>query len=97
MRSRSWIIAAVIGVAGIAGLGVALGRATGSSCCAPRATNPASATATITLHIDGVTCASCTIGIRKVLKQLDGVGKVTTTETDAVVSIRSGADRGRDR
>lgn len=86
MRVRSWIIAAVIGVTGTAGLGIALGRATGSSCCAPRATNPANATATITVHVDGVTCASCTIGIRKALKQLDGVGKVTMNGTDAGVS-----------
>lgn len=86
MRLPSWIIAAVIGVAGTAGLGLAVGRATGSSCCAPRATNPASGTATVTVHIDGVTCASCTIGIRKALTQLKGVGKVTMNETDAVVS-----------
>lgn len=86
MRTRSWIIAGVIGVTGTAGLGVALGRVTGSSCCAQRSSNPASAAATITIHIDGVTCASCTIGIRKALKQLDGVARVTMTETDAVVA-----------
>jgi len=37
---------------------------------------PAAADAKLAVSVEGVSCASCTLGIRRALKKLDGVKKV---------------------
>ena len=34
---------------------------------------------TVTLHVEGMTCAGCVLGVRKVLTKLDGVSKAEVT------------------
>ena len=44
-------------------------------------------TTTVTLSVEGMTCASCSVAVRTVLKRLDGVkeAKVNLSEKNAVV------------
>lgn len=94
MRLGTWILAGVVGVAGVTGIGFAAAR--GTSCCVPNAAAvPMSANAnapatvagvsTISLSIEGMTCASCAIGVRRALKSVDGVADVKMIENGAVV------------
>lgn len=85
MRTVNWVVAGVLGVSGAAGLGVVMTRATNGSCCAPRSANATHATSVVTVQIEGVTCASCAVGIRGALAKLDGVSHVTMEQTSAVV------------
>lgn len=39
--------------------------------------SPAAASATATLHVEGMTCASCSVAIKTALGKLDGVASVT--------------------
>jgi copper chaperone CopZ len=52
------LIAATLGLAGFGPAGAA---------------EPAAAEATVTIPIDGVGCASCTLAVRRALQKLDGV------------------------
>jgi mercuric transport protein len=46
-----------------------------------------SSTATVTLNVEGMTCAACSVAVKTVLKRLDGVkqAKVNFAEKNAVV------------
>lgn len=60
-----------------------------SPSCAPstRAGDVAAiAQQTATLAIEGMTCASCSVTVRMVLKDLDGVGEVTIRDARARVA-----------
>lgn len=52
---------------------------------APNAKAPT--TTTVTLSVEGMTCASCSVAVKSVLKRLDGVkeAKVNLSEKNAVV------------
>lgn len=41
----------------------------------PAVISPVTDAKTITLHVDGMTCGGCVIGVRKVLTRLNGVSK----------------------
>ncbi len=58
-------IVLAISVLGTAVLAVAIGRA--------RAEGTAAGSATVSLHVEGMTCASCKVAVRTALSKLDGV------------------------
>lgn len=76
---------------------VALGAALALSACSSTnasAQAPAEKTAsaqTVTLTVEGMTCASCSVAVRTALKKLDGVkdAKVSTSEKRAVVEYEA--------
>lgn len=57
-----------------------------------RAQVPATASRTVTLHIDGMDCPACTTAVRIALKKLDGVeeAKVSYSDKQAVVEYTPG-------
>lgn len=50
---------------------------TGTAPSSTEATTPATATSTASLHVEGMTCASCSVAIKVALGKLDGVVSVT--------------------
>ncbi len=90
MRIKTLVMAGALGVFGAGGLGYVIAHTSGASCCAPRVAHaeaaPPSATAkSVTLHIEGVSCASCAVGIKRALRALEGVSDVQMTDKSAVV------------
>ena len=74
---KNWGFIGIIGALALTGIGVS-----GSICCPARAeaAPPKEAAAgikTATLSVEGMTCASCTVTVRTVLKKLDGVKDAT--------------------
>jgi copper chaperone CopZ len=76
----------------LASLGVGIGLAM-CPCCSTKAGAEASPTQTsptvssVTLTVEGMTCASCSVAVRTALKRLDGVrdARVSVEEKRAVV------------
>ena len=64
------IAALAIGASGLA--------APATSTAASAVSQPAPSPAKLTLSVEGVSCASCTLSIRRALRKLEGVKKVET-------------------
>ena len=58
----------------------------------PDQEQPAEALTTATFHVTGMTCGGCEVGVRRVVKKLDGVEEVEAShrEETAVVTYRAG-------
>lgn len=56
--------------------GCALPSADAGPARAAEPASPAAASATTTLHVEGMTCASCAVAIKTALGKLDGVASV---------------------
>ncbi len=68
----------VLGTAALAVARIATGRARAED---------AAGSATVSLHVEGMTCASCKVAVRTALSKLDGVkgAKVDVTKKSAIV------------
>jgi periplasmic mercuric ion binding protein len=79
----------IMRTAAAVGLGALTVFSTFSSRVFARAPNAKArpSTATVTLSVEGMTCASCSVAVKTVLKRLDGVkeAKVNLSEKNAVV------------
>lgn len=60
-------------VLGVSALGIAALAVTHIATGHARAEGPAAGSATVSLHVEGMTCASCKVAVRTALSKLDGV------------------------
>lgn len=87
MKKATAVFVLLFASLGLAGFANAGGR-----CCAIRQASPAKVSAAsekvATLHIEGMTCGSCAIAVRRVLRGVDGVkdAQVSYEEKKGVVT-----------
>ncbi len=85
MKTNSTVLAVtVLGMAALAVVHLAAGRA--------RAEGTAPASASVSLHVEGMTCPSCKVAVRTALSRLDGVkdAKVDVARQSATVEYDPG-------
>ena len=77
MSMRLLSILGIVGAAAFSSA-VLLRSADSEACCsAQQSEAPAADAKTVTLNVEGMTCGSCTVTVRTVLKKLDGVQDAT--------------------
>ena len=58
----------------------------------PNQTDPADASTTATFHVTGMTCGGCEVGVRRIVKKLDGVDEVEASHEEATAVVTYRAD-----